>query len=501
VPNPAWLLTITNAADPTGAAQTLRFSDEGYIDSADNLYEKRLSTAGLVRISPNDGGVLKIFGDASVGEMELNNNDYGLNYLAGYAIDGRACSLDLFDGVTTVVNYFSGTCAGKTERDGKIYISLRTLKDTLDTDHPLSTYLGNNALPNGVEGLEADLKGSVKPKVFGRVLNQTPKLVNTSKLMGQVSSRSTTVIDALYDRGVALTKGADYADLTAMQATAPAAGQFKCFQGYYRLGSQPTGMVTVDSHDSAGVLAGDVFKAACDERSISVNAASVTLLNAIGEVGLLVENTTPTTELLNTLIRGLGAYWYFIGSTIYIAKYALATVSTFDLNPWQLVSVERSATGLGEGALPYGAVEMQCDEIKTVQNDLAGSVPADRVARMSQQWRKAESVSSATKSRHPLAKTLKIDSCLRTVSAAQAVCDSIKNLVSARVDVVKIEAMFSTLPPLVIGAGFTLYPHEQLNQKTNVMQRELGYDNGKLLTIIGFEIDQKNNSATIEAIG
>jgi hypothetical protein len=501
MPNPAWLLTITNAADQSGAPKTLRFSDVGYVDGANNLYEQRLMAAGLVRVSPNDGGVLKIFGDASVGEMELVNSDYGLNYLAGYAIDGRACSLDLFDGVSTVTNYFSGTCAGKSERDGKIYISLRTLKDTLDTDHPLSTYLGNNVLPNGVDGLEADLKGAVKPKPFGKVLNQTPKLVNTAKLIGQVSSRATTVINTLYDRGVALTKGADYADLAAMQATAPSAGQFRCFQGYYRLGSQPTGTITVDSQDAAGVLAGDAFKAICDERSVAVNAASVTLLNAIGEVGLLVENTTSTTELLSKLISGLGAYWYFIGSTIFVAKYALATVSTFELNAWQIVKLERKATGLGDAGLPYSSVEMQCDEIATVQNDLAGSVPADRVARMSQQWRKAEAASSTTKTRHPLSKTLKIDSCLRSVSAAQAVCNSIRDLVAAGVDVVTIEAAFSTLPPLVIGAGFTLIPRGQINPKTGLMQRELGYDNGKLLTIIGYEVDQKNNSATIEAIG
>jgi len=500
MPDPVWLFTITNTADPSGAVKTLRFSDGQYIDGSNNLYDKRLMSAGLVTISPNDGGVLKIFKDASIGEIQLNNNDFSLNYLADYAIDGRACSQDYFDGVSTVTNYFSGTCAGRSERGGDIYISLRTLKDTLDTDHPFETYLGNNTLPNGVEGLEADLKGANKPKVFGRVLNQTPKMVNTSKLIGQVSSRAATVIDALYDRGVALTKGADYADLATMQSTAPAAGQYRCFQGYYRLGSTPVGTITVDSHDTA-VLAGAVFKSICDERSIAVNAASVTMLNAIGEVGLLVESTTSTTELLNTLIRGIGAYWYFIGATIYVAKFALATVSTFDLNAWQISKIERTATGLGEGGLPYASVEMQCDKIETVQNDLAGSVPADRVARMSQQWRKADSPNAATKTRHPLAKTLKIDSCLRSITNAKAVCDSIQALVSARVDVVTITANFTTLPPLVIGAGFTVYPHEQFNEKLGVWQRELGYDNGKLLTIIGFQIDQKGGAAIIEAIG
>jgi hypothetical protein len=498
--DPVWLFTIANAADQSGAAKTLRFSDGQYIDGSNNLYDKRLMSAGLVTISPNDGGVLRIFKDASIGEMELDNNDYGLNYLADYAIDGRACSLDLFDGVATVTNYFSGTCAGKREGAGAIYISMRTLKDTLDTDHPFDTYLGNNVLPNGVEGVEADLKGANKPKVYGRVLNQTPKLVNTARLIGQVSSRATAVIDALYDRGVALTKGADYPDLATMQSTAPAAGQYRCFQGYYRLGSTPVGTITVDSRDTA-VLAGAVFNSICAERSIAVNAASITMLNTLGEVGLLVESTTSTTELLNTLVRGLGAYWYFIGSTIFVARLALATVSTFDLNAWQIFKIERSATGLGEGGLPYASVEMQCDKIETVQNDLAGSVPADRVARMAQQWRKADSPNALTKTRHPLAKTLKIDSCLRSIANAKSVCDSIQALVSARVDVVTITENFTTLPPLVIGAGFTVYPHGQINEKTGALQRELGYDSGKLLTIIAYQIDQKGNAAIIEAIG
>lgn len=487
-----WLLTMA-ALDASNAAKTLRFSDGAYVDGSNNLYIKRLKTPALMTVSPSDGGVLKIFAGASIGEIELDNTDGGINYLAGYAIDGRTVTIDLFDGISTVTNYFSGTCANRRESNGSIYITLNTLKDTLDTDHPQSVYGGSNSLPNGVDGVAGDIKGSVRPRCYGSVRNVTPKCVNTSKLIYEGSARASSTVPYAYDRGVSLTRGADYTSTSDMQVTAPSAGQFRCYQGLFRLGSAPVGTITCDIDDTSN-LAGDVFAAICTERSISTDSASVTLLNSIGSVGLFIDSTTKTADMLDTLIKGLGYYWYFVGSTVYAKKLALAVTSTFTVNHWQIEKIDRRATGLGANGLPVSSVKIQCDKIETVQNDLNGtSVSADRVARMLNQWRKTEQNSSATLTRHPLSKTIEIDSALRNISDAAAVATSLLNVLSVRCDWVEINVNLSTLPALSIGAGFTVYTYSEND--------ELGYSAGKLLTLIGYESDLKNNSITLWGIG
>lgn len=487
-----WLFTL-DALDGAGAATTLRFADGQYVDGSDNLYRKRLKNPALIKVSPNDGGVFKIFSGASVGEVELDNTDGALNYIADYAIDGRAATLSLYNGTTTTT-YFSGTCgASAREEGGSIFITLRTLKDLLDTDHPQAVYAGNNALPAGEEGVAGDLKGAVKPRCYGGVLNQTTKLVNTSLLIHQASARTSTVIAAVYDRGVALTQGADYANIAAMEATAPAAGQYRRYQGYFRLGSAPAGTITADSDDTSN-LAGNVLSAICAERSVSVDSASITMLNSIGSVGLLIDSTTKTSDMINELIKGLGCYWYYIGSTIYASKIALASTSTFDLNYWHIEKIVRKGTGLGSNGLPVSSVKIQADKIETTQTDLNNtSVSATRVARLLAQYRKTEQNSSTTLTRHPLAPTINIDSCLRSITDADAVATSLLNVAKNRVDIIEINANFEALPVLSIGAGFTVY--------TDPVIDELSYSTGKLLTITGYELDVKYNSVKIEAIG
>ena len=138
----------------------------------------------------------------------------------------------------------------------------------------------------------------------------------------------------------------------------------------------------------------------------------------------------------------------------------------------------------------HPAVKIQCDKVETVQNDLNGTaVPADRVARLSEQWRKTESNSSIAPARHKLAKSIEFDSCLRSISDAKAVGDSMLNVLEKDCDWVAVDAAISALPALSIGAGFTVY------------WDQLGYSAGKLLTIIGFQPEPKYNSVKIEAIG
>jgi hypothetical protein len=109
---------------------------------------------------------------------------------------------------------------------GQIVFRLRD-KQYLFTVPALTTrYAGTNVLPLGFEGMPADVMGKVKPVVLGAVFNVPAVLVNTSKLTYQVNDGPLASVGAVYDSGLALTFGADFATKELMQAAAPSAGTY-----------------------------------------------------------------------------------------------------------------------------------------------------------------------------------------------------------------------------------------------------------------------------------
>jgi hypothetical protein len=197
-----WILTLA-VLDGNDVAKTLYFTDGAYIDDDANFYETRIATPAIVNISPNDGGLLGIFDSASVGNVELENKDGGLDYLAGYAIDGRAAVLSWVDG-DTVTEYYRGVVTKMSESGGRITLSLKSPHEVLNDDFPMAIYAGTNTGYIGLEGTDADIKDAVKTQIFGDCRNIPATLVNAALLIYQVSSRNDCIITAVYDDGVRL---------------------------------------------------------------------------------------------------------------------------------------------------------------------------------------------------------------------------------------------------------------------------------------------------------
>lgn len=486
-----WIATI-GALDGSDASVTLRFSDGAYVDNNGYYYENRMTQPALIKVSPDDGGTFGVFSSPSIGEIELINIDGGLNYLADYALDNGTINLSLIDDNGQQIDYLSGKVENMAFRGDKVYLTVRSMSEVLSRNHVNNKFLGNNALPAGVEGVAGDIKGNVKPRVFGDVKNATPILVNTSRLIYQFSDRTTATVSAVYDKGASITLGTTYtwANFATFQTTVVTAGQFNRCAGYVKLGSTPVGTITGDCADST-TLAGDVFETILVEESLTMDATSKSALNAIGTVGLFVTGETSTTELLNQIAQSCGAYWYFLNNVVYAKLTALATSHVFDLTNSENIAFERVGTGLGANGLPIKDVTIQCDKIETVQQEteLAGTVTADRKSVLSNQYRKAFVEDAAVKTRHPLADSIKFDSCLRSLTNATTVATRLLNLAKVRVDVVNITAVVNEIPAIDLGDGVL------------VTTDKIGYDNGKILTIIGFTIDAKKKTIILETIG
>lgn len=487
-----WIATI-GALDGSNTPKTLYFSDVSYIDNDGNYFENRMLQPALIKVSPDDGGTFKIFSTPSIGEIQLINKDGGLNYLMDYALDNGSISLSLVVDNGTKNDYLTGKIESMRFSGDAVYLTVRSMSEVLTRNHVNNKFLGNNALPNGVEGVADDIKGNVKPRVFGSVLNATPVLVNTSKLIYQFSDRATATISAIYDKGVALTLHQSYtwANFASFMAhTSIASGRYIICAGYVKLGTTPAGTVTGDCADSL-TLAGDVFEAILAEESLTLNATSKTTLNAIGAVGIYVTGETTTTQLLNQIAQSCGAYWYFLQNVVYAKLLALATTSTLSLTNSELITIDIINTGLGENGLPVESISFNYDHIETVQKetDLAGAVTVARKAVLSNQYRSKFINDAAVKTRHPLAPAIKIDSCLRLEANATTVATTLLNLSKVRVDTVNITAVVDEIPSLQLGDGVMVFSDK------------LSYDYGKLLTIIGFQIDAKRKEIVLECIG
>lgn len=241
----------------TPALQTLRYSDVGYIskpsDSVPNtLFEGAVSSGlRMTRTTPVSPDAARRV-NVEVGDFSITNVDGALDYaVQTYAVDGRAVTVKLgLDsyGYDSFVPIFTGRIVDWSNDGTNVRITMRDQGYRLDIPLQTDLYTGAGGYNGG-----ADLTGKPRPMTFGKVLNITPPLINASLLIYQIHHRAVQAIDNVYDRGATITAGANYADYAALAAAAVSGGTYATCTalGLVRLGSAPSGLVTVDARGDA----------------------------------------------------------------------------------------------------------------------------------------------------------------------------------------------------------------------------------------------------------
>ncbi|WP_110644123.1 hypothetical protein [Salinicola sp. CPA57] len=481
-----WTLQV-DALDPGGDSVTLRYSLGRYDDPDDNAFDPRIDQPGLFRAGLFAGSLIS--GDrSSYGETTLVNADGGLDHLVDYAVDGRAATL--CHGVGDArVTALRGTVARLSFESGSVSVVLRGPLEPLQTPHPQATYTGGNVLPDGLEGVEDDIAGQAKPLLFGEVANATPVTVNTARLIYQISDRDDCEVAAVYDNGAELSQGAAYSSLDALQVDAPAAGEWRAYGGYVRLGASPSGTVTVDATTSAPD-AGDVFETIAGDRGWRVSADDVADLNTLGAVRVYVTSSTDTLDLLDNLAISVGGYLNVEpDGTLRCRRLEAPTAPVDTLEDYAILDIKRSATGAGDNGLPVGRVTINADRIETVQRDVAGSVDDARRARLSLQTRQAVVERAETLARHPLAGSLTIDSALASRGSAEQVASDLVAVLGVRRDIVTITARVDDLGAIAVGQCLT------------VKTPRLGYGVGRVMRVVGYRLDAQKGAIEVNLWG
>lgn len=491
-----WLMRI-DALDPAGAAVTLRFASDAYRDPAGHGWRVGIQQAGLYQAGMFAGDIIRNAARSGYGETTLINTEGRFDYLADYAMDGRLAVLSLADD-SGVSELWRGTVARVGFDRRLVSIKLRDPAETLQKPHPNTRYAGTNDAPDGLEGTDDDIGGTVKPRLYGQARNAPPVQVNGQKLIYQISDIDCTV-SAVYDNGVPLEFDGDYSSQTALENEGPSAGQWSEWQpprgkwrrinGYIRLGVSPVGQLTVDA-DGPQTRAGDVMAAIASDAGQHMHSEDVAALNAVGDIRLLLTDEASTLELLERIATSIGGYCRIDAAGSFRAGVITAPAAqVLTLRDYQILTITRDASGGGSNGLPVGEVIVEADPIEVTQTDLAGVVSDGRAARLEKAVREAVATSEATKDRHPLADTLRIASRLGTRGQGQAVADRVLALLSPRRDSVKVEARVTAAPTLRLG------------DSVRIITPRLGYAAGRDFLVVGRKPDTSRNKLTLTLWG
>jgi len=441
------LVELTAAVDEAGVGKTFYLGTEGFVTSpadapADVVFDPRLKDAGSIGVSLYGARRTRGSSDLQVGALKVINLDGALDAWDDYSFDGRPAVIRIGTGGAYPGGFtplFSGTVDGVEAGVGEIVIKLRDTARVLSEPVLTARFAGTNVGPVGLEGTADDLKGSVKPEVFGKVFNVQSPCVNTSKLAYMVSNGALGAISAVYDQGVALTFGANHANSAALLAATISSGQYHtCLaEGLFRLGSSPVGEITADAasgaNDAARTVA-QLLKALATRAGAAVAADDVSQLDFLTlrpdessrPVGIYLSDEMTYRDAMDALAASLGAWWSFDTSGLLRMGQLRAPIegmSTGDINEAEILSgFERQ---LADGsAAPVWRVVVRYKKFWTTQTTaLAGSVTDARRAALAQEYRTATADDPSVKVKHLLARELVIDTLLTEEADSQAEAD------------------------------------------------------------------------------
>jgi hypothetical protein len=412
---------------PSGTVKTLYFSEAGFMtrphDTPPNTYfEPVIKTPPTLDRLLFDGAATFGATKVTVGNVVLVNEDGHLDVLAtDYAFSGRRFVVKMGEVDAPYTQWavvMTGTLSDVSVQDSDVSIVIEDrLADLTISNRP--KYLGNNVLPDGVEGTQDDLKDRVKPRVYGAVQNVSALCVNTSKLIYQVSDAACTV-SAVFDSGVGLSRATDYASVADMLATAPPAGTFRCFSGYFRLGAAPAGTVTCDASSSA-VRAADILLAIARDAAVPdadlslTDAAALNTTNG-STVGVWADSDSTPQELMDLVAGSIGA-WYGFDRLSRLRMGRLEAPSGSPRATWG--QEMQMALSIRYAGVPAWSVTINYARNYTTQTDVAGS-SARTAAWLALEYRSSLQQDATIKVPWPHADELSFDTGLSSESDAVA---------------------------------------------------------------------------------
>jgi hypothetical protein len=300
---------------------------------------------------------------------------------------------------------------------------LRSRQTELDVPFDTGVFLGNNVLPDGLEG-NIDLKDKIKSALLGRAFNFPLAICNSVKLIYAASPMTGLSVNEInsdfhiFDNGIELYCSAVVANIET--AVSPPSGQFlAASDGYIRCTPPIVGPLTCSAASRGNALTAkpsNLIAAVLTDSGYAdmIDSASFAAFAAIDgyERGIYLTNKPNVSTIIDSLMAPLG-YWYFSPT----GKMVLGAVTDpANLNPIfafgpniNIKSVVRRPAMDTEGGAPASRATVRYGRNYTVQAQPAGDVSAERKAWLADEWR-LHSVDADPATIQPISKEMIFDS-------------------------------------------------------------------------------------------
>ena len=262
-----WGVTLYGTASLLGEAPAgtalLRFSDRGWIGEPDDEalpnepYDARVISAGRIARSVPLFSWLDRQSTSSFGLIELANGDGALDNLDLTPADGRLvrvlrgrARLDdrRWQAYSAMTDVFSARAGPWTVGQERVSLALSSWGPVIDGTAQRNVFGGGG----GIGGL-SELAGLPRPLCFGQVFNVPAPLIDDQALVYQVHDGRMQSVDAVRDRGAALTFASDHDTYNALINAPLMTGQYatSLALGLVRIGSRASGQLTIDAKGDA----------------------------------------------------------------------------------------------------------------------------------------------------------------------------------------------------------------------------------------------------------
>lgn len=502
-----YLVDITAVVDNVGTKQIFRFSSASYVTSPtstppNTYYEERLKQPALVRMDMFSSGRTYGASQVGVGELVLSNADGGLDFLQDYGFDGqplvlRVGSPDQDISAFQVVLTTTMEQVEITQRE--LRVRVRDKQSVLNDPIQQNLYLGTG----GLEGSDLSVKGQPKPLIFGKVFNILPISVDSNLFIYQISDSNIHDVSFVYDRGVALTKETNYASITELTTVAPDAGQYRQFQGYFRLGARPTGILTCDvvetnlttNHSVAEILKRIALRMGIP--SGDIDNTSISNLNSLNnsEVGIYIPNAAFALEVMDEIAESIGAFYGFDSN----GKFKVGRLDSpsgladITLISDSILEIDKVASRDSDKGIPSYRIDLKYAKNYTLQDrsNLAPAVADARVDELSVEYRTVVAEDLGVLNKHNLSPEIVKNTLLVSAVAAQNEANRLLNIYKVRRDVFTLRVRLDSeiISLLAIGKIIDLFYYRY------------GLNSGKKLLIIGLEVDYQANKAELTLWG
>jgi hypothetical protein len=496
-----------------------------YDNPATTGFEGRVLNPGNFERALYGRGSLIGPSEVGYGYIDLDNLDGALDNIFS-AVDGRRIAI--YQSPNGSGAYprdwrlvLLGTMDGVERPFGAIRLLIRDRRaEVFNRPLTLDRYDGSNVLPDGVDGVAGDLEGKPKPVCYGKALNVTPPMVNTSKETYQTATANageqTHAISAVYTQGAAITPGTSHASLSALQGATVASGEVDDYDGavldgaYFRTGSTVRD-VTADIQEGGSASPAQIIQRLLlgPGRLLSsdLDLASFTALdNQVAHVcGIWYGPVEATVgDAINRVSESIGAWVlptrsgaFRVGRLTGIRGLSVASLTVSDVlaDDTPIRVLDSSDT---DRSLPPWRVVVRYQKNYTVQGSsvIVGSV-AENTARarfLLNEYREVSASDEDRKIRNPLAPELIVDTLLDAQADAQAHADRLLALFNPNTKTVEIDLHMSELPtveedgvtrPIDLTDEITLtYPRYGLSGGVNLICKRIVEDHGSQIVTL-----------------